>query len=93
MPSIGEACSTAFCAGEAFCDQGICAPKRTSGPCSPLIESCAATAYCDAWGECQLRKPRGEACISGMECQATDICEGTCRMWILASAQVCSGKF
>jgi hypothetical protein len=92
MLSIGEACSTgAFCAGEAFCDQGICAAKRTSGPCGP-IDSCAATAYCSADGQCQLRKARGEACTSNGECPTTDLCDGSCRQRNVASPQLCSGK-
>ena len=92
IPAIGEACSTDFCAGEAFCDQGICAPKRTSGPCG-LIDSCAATAYCAADGQCELRKATGEACTSDRECPTTDLCDGTCRLRTFVSAQLCSGNF
>jgi hypothetical protein len=92
MPSIGEACSTAFCAGEAFCDQGICAAKGTSGPCG-LIDSCAAIAYCGSDGQCQMRKTRGEACLTDGECPTGDFCEGTCRLRTIVSAQLCSGKF
>jgi hypothetical protein len=91
-PAIGEACSTdAFCAGEAFCDQGICAEKRTSGPCG-LIDSCAATAYCAADGQCQLRKATGETCTSDSACPKREVCDGTCRLPTIASTELCSGR-
>jgi hypothetical protein len=90
---VTEACTTTTaCAGEAFCDNGVCAAKRVSGSCGAVGDGCAATAYCDRTsGECQLRKATGEACTSSGECAITDRCDGTCRKRTIASARSCMG--
>jgi hypothetical protein len=95
IPVIGEPCamSTVPCTDDAYCDNGVCAARRTSGPCMQYDTSCAATAYCDPSRlQCVLRKSTGEACTTTIECPNGTICEGTCRARTLASAAICMGN-
>ena len=94
LSMIGQACiSTYYCAADAFCENGTCAAKRTSGSCeqSPN-DACASSSYCDPNRECQPRKPTGAACASYSECQPTHLCrDGTCRKYTVAGKDVCQG--
>jgi len=95
MPALSQPCTaTTPCAGEAFCDSGVCAAKRTSGSCGQLNDGCAATAYCDtATRQCQLRKSTGAACTTSSECPTTDRCRlATCRTRTIATASSCLGN-
>jgi hypothetical protein len=61
-PAIDGPC-TSICANDAFCDNGVCAAKRTSGSCNPFNGACADVAYCDsATQQCMLRKMTGQTC-------------------------------
>ena len=95
IPAIGQPCamSSVQCTDDAFCDNGICAPRRTSGPCTQFDTRCAATAYCDTSTlQCRPRKSTGDACMTTTECPTRNICEGTCRMRTIASAATCAGN-
>ena len=95
QPALGQTCTNNTpCAGEAFCDNGTCAAKRTTGPCGQSNNGCAATAYCDtATGQCTARKSTGATCATSSECSTTDRCTGgTCRKRSLASASACMGN-
>jgi hypothetical protein len=95
VPGIGQACMTGLqCGAQAFCDNGICAAKRTSGSCGEFNDGCADTAYCE-WNtqQCHPRKPTGASCATSVEC-ATDACvAGACRAPTIASAESCRGGF
>jgi hypothetical protein len=95
QPALDQPCTfTTTCAGEAFCDNGVCVPKRTSGPCGELNDGCAVTAYCDlTTRQCALRKSIGDPCSSGAECAVTDTCAaGTCRERTIATRSLCNGN-
>jgi len=95
IPAIGQPCamSSVTCTDDAFCDNGICASRRTIGPCMQYDTSCAATAYCDTSTlQCRLRKSTGDACMTTTECPSRTICEGTCRARTIASAASCMGN-
>jgi hypothetical protein len=94
-PALGQACtSDTPCAGDAFCDNGACVAKRTTGPCEQFGDSCAATAYCEtSTRECQPRKSTGAACTTGAECSTRDRCtDGTCRTPTIATESSCMGN-
>jgi hypothetical protein len=95
MPAQNQPCTTnTICAGEAYCDNGLCAAKHTSGSCGQLNDGCASTAYCDtATQQCQLRKSTGAVCTISNECPTTDTCNNaTCRTRTIASASACRGN-
>jgi hypothetical protein len=92
-PDIGQACDSAnWCRSNAFCENGLCTEKRTSGPCGQNGEACASTAYCDyaTSPQCHPRKDRGETCGLDEQCAVTDRCAKTCRGLTIASKDTCS---
>jgi len=67
---LGEACVPDSCARGAYCEAGLCAPLRDSGPCDDgRLRACSSASYC-ADGECQLKLPNGSPCSSIDACQA-----------------------
>lgn len=99
VPAVGEACTPASpCADGAFCDGGVCAPKRTTGSCAAAFNACASTAYCDIdTQECKLKAAPGAPCSSGQECPSPTTCRAvanapsqkSCRTRSLANEDIC----
>jgi hypothetical protein len=94
-PAIGEACtSIAACAGDTFCDGGVCIAKRTTGSCGQRLDGCANSSHCDANFQCIPRQATGAACAKDFDCAATDDCkDGTCRRRTIARDTTCKGDF
>lgn len=102
IPALGEACTVGSpCAGDAFCQAGTCAPKRSTGTCSDASDACASSAFCDFTSrQCLPRKGAGEPCSSGSECQSPNLClssgdapsAGTCKRPTVATEDICLGK-
>jgi hypothetical protein len=93
-PGLNEPCTVnTVCAGDAFCDNGRCAAKRTSGPCAQFDGACAEAAYCDvAAQQCQLKKSTGAPCAAFDECKSPDRCtDGVCRTPTVVSEKACRG--
>ena len=93
QPDIGEPCDVAHaCRSDAFCEDGLCAAKRTSGSCGPEFNGCASSAFCSTGTprECQPRRDRGAACGFDDQCAATTECAAnTCRGVTLANKDTC----
>ena len=105
VPMLGQACTAnAPCAGDAFCEGGVCVAQRTTGSCATTSNACASSAFCDtATRQCLPRKSSGETCTSTRECQTSDQCSrpisadagsttGTCRRRTIASQSLCAGS-
>jgi hypothetical protein len=96
VPGIGQACMTGIqCGAQAFCDNGTCVAKRTSGSCGQRSDGCADTAYCE-WStqQCYARRPTGAPCATSVQCTIGDGCTGgACRAPTIASAESCRGGF
>jgi hypothetical protein len=91
-PAIGGPC-TSICANDVFCDNGVCAAKRTSGPCNLINAACADVAYCDpATQQCVLRKMTGETRTTFDECPEGDVCHGTCRPDVAVTPEALSRR-
>ena len=88
---VGQACGpTVGCRSGAFCENGLCALKRTDGPCTDN-DACLPTTYCgfSTPRQCVPRKARGEDCSSDQECAVGDDCNKTCRGVTLANKDSC----
>ncbi|MET0595817.1 MAG: hypothetical protein ABW133_24170, partial [Polyangiaceae bacterium] len=101
IPAVGQGCFVGSpCAGEAFCDNGTCVPKRATGSCADAFDACASTASCDfTTRECVPKKGAGESCSSSSDCLSPNRClsrqndpsGGTCRRPSAASKDICLG--
>jgi hypothetical protein len=95
MPALDEPCTAGTsCAGEAFCDNGVCTAKRTSGSCGELNNGCAEGVYCEmASRQCMPLKTPGAACTASFECADNYRCaDGACQKRTIASAASCRGN-
>lgn len=91
-PTLGDPCSN-YCAGEAYCNEGTCAPRLASGSCAWNSIACMTTAYCDfSTTQCRPKRGDGLACDFSEQCAGGECYEGTCRVRSLATAALCSGK-
>jgi hypothetical protein len=82
---IGEACpGTETCVPGAFCDDGVCAAQRDTGPCGTVLaggqtavdrNACTSNSFCDALtANCTPKK------ADGAPCSQIDSCLSVCRM-------------
>jgi hypothetical protein len=91
---IGESCAgnSHACEIDAYCDveQGVCVPRRTTGPCTPTAFECVAGRTCDPVQlECVPRpKGAGDSCSQNEECGTDRLCssDGYCRPSLRAAA-------
>jgi hypothetical protein len=88
----GDACSEGGCRTGSLCDQGVCSPRRSEGPCAGNPRVCTADSYCDAvLNECFLLRALGEQCANDQQC-ATSLCQrGACAYYQFATEQTCAG--
>ncbi len=93
---VGEACgdceefTSCWCTSGAFCDDRVCAARRTlEEQCSSYL-SCKASLHCDVnTGRCAERRENGEAC-DGQPYQCEGFCDSV-EVPSSGSAGVCSG--
>jgi hypothetical protein len=89
LPAIGEPCgSRSYCAEGAFCDSGVCAARRETGPCT-ASDACVATAYCNQSGQCVAKAADGAACAAAETCASGACNQGVCGEPLLVSQESC----
>ena len=98
LAKLGESCSTGECVSGAFCDSGVCAAQRDSGPCNVGDDTCARNSFCNETGQCELKHPTGSSCTADEACQINHCVLpgggtglGTCSPNSLANDKACSG--
>jgi hypothetical protein len=64
-------------AGSPSCSPFLCGGAATCPTACTLDGECAAGAYCEGL-KCVAKKPDGESCVAGRECQSTICADGVC---------------
>ena len=98
LAKLGESCSTDECVSGAFCDSGVCAAQRDSGPCHVGDDTCTPNSFCNDTEQCELKHPAGSSCTADEACQINNCVFpaggtglGTCGPNSLANDKACSG--